>query len=144
MIYKTWKLLAINFSAWVTKIKFNLSLIWEFNGSYWKQSWLKEVSGWDVRELAYSSGGRWFESSNSITKIWWFEHPLRLTVQFHSLVWIKKKDTCHTLIYLIISNIWKCHLMSGCGDHTKTFLHILSLYIIPNMHDNTIVYTTTY
>ena len=51
--------------------------------------WSVEFIGWVVIALAGSSGGRWLESSRSITKMWWFQLPLRLTVKFHSLGCIK-------------------------------------------------------
>ena len=35
----------------------------------------------------YLLEGRWFESTHSITKMWWFELPLRLTIRFWIRIW---------------------------------------------------------
>ncbi len=42
-----------------------------------------------VRALACSSWGIRFESTHSITQMWWFKLLLRPTVRFQSLGWIK-------------------------------------------------------
>ncbi len=79
---------------------------------------------------------RWFESTYSITKMWWFELPLRLLVRFHSLRCIKVWHLPHLgQGYVIMSKLrrecgydihyWISHWMSGCGAHTKNISYIL-------------------
>ncbi len=59
-----------------------------FQESFFWRSW-KGVMWVIVRALSCSSGARWFKSTHRITKMWWFELPLHLTVRFYWLGWIK-------------------------------------------------------
>ncbi len=58
--------------------------------------WLRKFSALVVRALTRSSGGKWFESTHSITKMWWFQLLLRQTVRFLSLGWIKVRYLPHS------------------------------------------------
>ncbi len=57
-----------------------------FSGIKFLDVFCREFNGWT---LACSSWGRWSESTRIFSKTLWLELPLRLTVWFHSLGWIK-------------------------------------------------------
>ena len=101
----------------------------------------KEFSGSLVRVLACSSGGRWFKSTHSITKI-----PLYLTVRFHSMEWIELGNLQHSgQDKVIMSKLqrecksdiqcWIIYWMSGCGAQSKNIpphsilVFLISIYI---------------
>ncbi len=83
-----------------------------------------EFSGWMVRALARSSGGSWFESTHSITKMWLVELPPCLTVRFHLLGWIEVGQLPHSGQGWVIMRKLRLeccisHWMPGRGAHTK-------------------------
>ncbi len=77
-----------------------------------------------VRAFPCSSRVRWFQSTHSITKMWWFELPLSLTVKFNSIGWIKVVSP-HTRVLSKLRweggseiHFWIIHLLSGRGAHS--------------------------